>query len=30
MIVVLKPNTPEQAEKDFIGHLKNLGFDVHI
>ncbi|MBO7163989.1 MAG: 3-deoxy-7-phosphoheptulonate synthase, partial [Spirochaetaceae bacterium] len=30
MIVVLKPNTQEQAEKDFIGHLKNLGFDVHI
>lgn len=30
MIVVLKPNTSEQAEKDFIGHLKNLGFDVHI
>ena len=30
MIVVLKPNTQEQAEKDFIGHLKSLGFDVHI
>ncbi|MBQ8562178.1 MAG: 3-deoxy-7-phosphoheptulonate synthase, partial [Spirochaetaceae bacterium] len=30
MIVVLKPNTPEQEEKDFIGHLKSLGFDVHI
>ncbi len=30
MIIVLKPNTSEQAEKDLIGHLKSLGFDVHI